>query len=274
MAGFSTLAGGATEAAVTTASSTGITVSDASTDTKGSWTELLASTAYPTDWIMVTASSLASADSFLFDIGVGASTAEKVLIPDILHDEAGVLVAIARQWLWPIYIPAGTRLSARCQSSTSSTDSMSITVHLFASQLASIPGLSRVEGFGSVSSGSKGTAHDPGASINTKAASWTQLIASTSHPYRWMTLSTQVPGASLAAATEWLFDIGVGAAAAEKVVVPNLWQIGPGTTDAVLPACWSFPVNIPAGSRVSVRAQCSVNTATERNLVICGQGVG
>lgn len=272
MPDFSLLTSGANESAATPASSTGVTVSDASTDTKGTWTQLIAATAYPTAWVMITLhSTTVAAEGFLVDIGVGASTAEKVLIPDIQFEQASVASPAARVLLFPVSIPAGTRISARCANSTAGADSLVVGVTLLAATLASPVGMGQVEGFGSVVTGSTGTNVDPGAVAHTKG-SWVQLIAATAVEYKWVCLT--IAGNVLGAQTTWLLDLGIGANPNEKVLLPNIVLHGGTSTDRPLPPVLCLPLRVPAGARLSVRAQCNVTTATERVLKISGQGVG
>lgn len=271
MPDFNTLAGGATESSPSPGSSTTVVVSDASTDTKGSWSQLIASTAYPTAWVVICPQNVSSIDSYLIDIGVGASTAEKVIIPDLHYKaNAGAADAAGGSWTIPVSIPAGTRLSVRCASSSSGADSVNIGITCIAAQMASTVGF-RCEGFGANTTGSTGTTIDPGGTANTEG-SWTQLIASTAFPYRWLALS--VRGNNIAAATNWLLDIGIGANPNEKILIPDLGIGASSNGDVVSPSTINIPVNIPAGTRLSARCQCSLNTATNRNLLVSGVGCG
>lgn len=95
-------------------------------NTKGSWTELVASSPHDFDFLYVlvgnNANSVATAASWLIDIGTGAAASETVAIEDVPHlvtiFEAGFTV-------YPIRAPiaSGTRIAARAQCSiTDATD--------------------------------------------------------------------------------------------------------------------------------------------------------
>lgn len=85
-------------------------------------------------------------------------------------------------------------------------------------------------------------------STNTKGA-WTQIVAATTYEYDSIIISycPNVAGQS------HLVDLGIGAAAAEQTLVPNIFAQG--NIEAVMHI--QIPVNIPAGSRISVRNQCT-----------------
>lgn len=94
--------------------------------------------------------------------------------------------------------------------------------------------------------------------------SWTQVIAATTADVTM--LEVQILGTSVAAAdSSALLDIGIGAAAAEVVVVANLaaGYRPPASGNSVTPAGgYTIPLFIPAGSRVAVRMQSVAISAT------------
>jgi hypothetical protein len=94
---------------------------------KGSWVQLVAATERPVTYINVSVGARSNGSlqsgEFVFDIGVGPSGLEEVLIPDIaMSTEAttdGLQPGAAGPF--PVYVPAGTRVSARSASNV--TDS-------------------------------------------------------------------------------------------------------------------------------------------------------
>jgi hypothetical protein len=91
-----------------------------------------------------------------------------------------------------------------------------------------------------------------GTPAHTKGA-WLQIIAAT--PFDadglWFSALAVVSGGPAA-----LIDVGIGAAAAEQVLVPNLYpNIVSEDRDSGYPAY--YPVPIPRGARVAIRAQSS-----------------
>ena len=96
-----------------------LVTADSVIHTKGNWTELIASSGADAEGIyvkVVEVGTSATATSMLMDLGTGALNSETVLLPDLLVGYAGNDVSIGRTYFFPVSIPAGTRISARCQS--------------------------------------------------------------------------------------------------------------------------------------------------------------
>lgn len=79
---------------------------------KAAWTQIVASTPFTTRWLMIAFQGVRSPVDYAIDIGVGASSAEVVLFPN-LHYTIECLGQNVGPF--PYTIPAGTRLSARHQ---------------------------------------------------------------------------------------------------------------------------------------------------------------
>lgn len=238
---------------------------------KGSYTALIASTAYPTAWVLVSIPR-GGANDYLLDIAVGAVGVEQVVIPNLPYSCNSSSSNTGSTFLFPLHIPAGTRIAARGQNSSASNNTLPIQVTCLAPMLGGERGLGKVEDCGAVTASSVGTSVDPGGTANTKGA-WAPLIAATTIPYRWVCVSighTNVLGAN----TSWTVDIGIGAASSEVVVVPDLAVYGGSVGDANPAVGLCFPLSIPAGTRIAARAQCSVNTASERLLEVVLHGAG
>lgn len=93
----------------------------ASTGTKGPWSELTAATTYDIRYMIVqqTLVEFVTGAAWTIDIGIGAASSEKVLVPDLLGDSQGALQGPRPStYSFPCYIPAGTRLSARFKASS------------------------------------------------------------------------------------------------------------------------------------------------------------
>lgn len=97
---------------------------------------------------------------------------------------------------------------------------------------------------------SLGTTVTTSSTSNVKGA-FTQLVAATSFDACWMVVTS--PPGSVANSFACAIDIAVGSAGSEIVIAPNL--VNPGSTFAAGQSVYSFPVSIPAGSRISARAQ-------------------
>lgn len=272
MPDFAQLFGGPSQSAADTANSTGIAVSDASINTKGSWTTLISSTTYSGAWLLITLVNPNNLDSFLVDIGIGGAGAEQVIIPDLNTDNQSLAAPCNRFYLFPIAIPAGTRISARCASDSSAADTVNVGITVISAPIGGVTGMGRCETGGAVAASSAGTSIDPGATINTKGA-WVEMVAATAHTYEWMCMGISKNTANTVQ-LNYLIDVGIGAVGSEVVVIGDL-AVNAGTTaDAPLPASLCFPCAIAAGSRVAVRCQCNVNTSPDRTILMLTHGVG
>jgi hypothetical protein len=100
-----------------------------SANTLGTKVELFASTAFDAYSISVVISDVAAnttATNALVNIYVGASSAEQVLIPTLLAGGAPLMIGTpgpsARAYDFPLFIPAGSRITADMQSVIASDD--------------------------------------------------------------------------------------------------------------------------------------------------------
>lgn len=92
--------------------------------------------------------------------------------------------------------------------------------------------------------------------LNTKGA-WAQLTAASGIAAAGFVLDVCPIGPA-----EFLVDVGIGAGGSEVVLVSNLLVSVVGVAEGVTVASIPIPVAIPAGSRISIRAQASVATQT------------
>jgi hypothetical protein len=173
-----------------TAPGIGTTITaNATINTKGATpTQLIASTANDSYGIQIHVHNNASSNATtatLLDIMSGGAGSETVLIPDLM---AGWIHPVAstnawRTYTFPLFIPAGTRLSARSQSVVASkTCSVAITLMQRPTQLGFVG--TRVTAYGVDSANSRGQLHTAGATSTYGTA--TQLTASTTNPIRYM----------------------------------------------------------------------------------------
>lgn len=255
-----------------TAASRGTTITaPVATNTKvgAAYTQLVASTPFNANSITVTLSPGTSHTGYLVDIAVGAGGSEQVIIPNLA---IACRIGHAITYQFPIHIPAGSRLSARCQSATTVATCFVSGVLSTSGWGINVP-LGTVVDMGLNLATSLPTLQfDPGAAANTKPG-YSQLIASTSRLFRALVIAVCSTNAAMTDA-DWLVDIGIGGAGAEQALIPNLAMAGSITSDIFNPMTWpAFPVDIPAATRLAVNAQCSITDASDRLFRIAAYGV-
>jgi hypothetical protein len=230
--------------------------------TKGAWVQLTAATTVDASWLLVCLAQASNTGNIFFDIGVGASGSELVLIPNLYCGGEGYATA---DYLIPCPIKAGSRIAIRCSSTVASDLAAECYLSTFGDAFPSA-------GFGGPIEQIVGSASAPvsfAVSQNAKGL-YTQLIASTANSYAGFFLGFDFWGSG-ASSTTALVDIAVGVAGFEVIIVAD-WVIGTtAVTDGVVSntATPFFPIPIPAGSRVAIRGAAEV----ANSLKVCMYGV-
>lgn len=195
------------------------------------------------------------------DVAVGAIGSEVVIINDLL-----IGAVRAEESIHYIFdrlpIPAGSRLSARYQTGNTGTTS-DIVLIPFLDDISDVLTLGRAVTYGLLPPTTAATTVDPGGTANTLGA-WTAIVGSTIEPVRSMIIyHSQLANQALSTA-RFIIDIGVGAAGSEVVLFTYPMSEGV-TSDMFVPrTVGPLHVSIPAGTRISARARCSINDASDR----------
>ncbi len=259
------VAGFGESAGALTASSSGVDISGTS------YVQLVAATAF--EWEAMHVSLLntgaAPVTNRIITIGIGAGGSERDLVSGLLLTSSGSDTrAISLSTVLPVRVPKGSRLAGKCSAAAGGTFQMALT------GIAKGPfgDIGCTEGIGYGISTSQGTAIDCGGSINTKGG-WTQITAATTRHIRY--LMAMISNNNNTALTDagYLMDIGIGASSSETAIFPNLLFQGTSSFDTMNPSVFGpFPCDIPAGSRLAVRGQSSINNASDRvfDIVLIG----
>jgi hypothetical protein len=245
---------GTTAASTTVALLTSSGVANTKTSTPD---QIVASTARNAVGMLVTimTASLANTD-YLVDIMVGANPNEKVIASN-LHFNSCAVVDTQVTYTLPIEVPAGTRISARQQSSGAAT-TCRVGLEMIYGGLHT-PRFSICESVGALTASSLLPAMSHPASANTKGG-YQVILASTTRRYKAFLVKS---GKGQANATQfWLVDIAIGAAASEKIIIPDL-HFGQNTTSDEVepPIAGPFYVDVPSGTRMSANIQIDVTGA-------------
>ena len=245
-----------------TGSTTGTTITGGGANTKGSYTDIGATTTFDYEWIVFTSGNGSAAADYVLDLAINVGGNRFIIAQDLRFCN---IRAANEQWdiyALPLHVPSGSQLSVRCASSTASATCQVVIIGYSSGQFGA-PGYSRCQAF-YTSATSRGINCDPGAVAHTKTR--TQITASTSD--RAVALLVYVgPNADIAAAaTRWLFDIEVGGAGTEQVLLPNMYLGRGAPYDIPTSKVFGpYPCDIPAASRMSVNIQCHVTTDGDRD---------
>lgn len=249
-----------------------VVTSNASANTKGTWTELLAATAYEANSFYIFLRGSTGSYDVMYDIGIGAAASEQVVVPNLTF--TAIALRVAAGVYIPLRVPKGSRISIRGQISSGSSQTCALfTIYLIATSLLNGEGFSRAVNMGANTADSGGTSVDPGGTINTKG-SYSQLSAATVIEIGWLVICITGQANTATTTNVGLVDIAIGGAGSEQVIIANLAYCVDAAIDSPEPQYYGFPVSIPKGSRVAARAQCSTNDATDRLIDINLIGLG
>lgn len=233
--------------------------------TKGTIVQLISSTDFDCYLMQITAADYgtsATASPGCLDIMIGGSGSEVVLIENLLMGACGgigIQVRGPKHWLFPLYVPAGSRLSARVAGSRTST-SMKVAIYLWGGEgypPFKVGTIVDTYGIGTVPNGTTITEGASGAEGN-----WAQITASTTRDHFCIVPSYQYNDATLLDAFAQA-DVGIGAAASEQQI-GHSYNYSLGTIDCMDGPYPLLPIfqDIPSGTRLAMRASCSSTTNT------------
>lgn len=234
----------------------------ATANVKGAWVEFSAAAPFDAAGFFISfgPAGISVAD-YLVDVGVGAAGSEQVILSNLLGSVANFNVG--GEVFIPLPIKAGERVAVRLQSSDASLG-VPVLMQLVAGDFFSQLGLGRATTYGADTTDSGGTVCDPGATANTKGA-WTEIIAALTNPIKYLVVcvGTRNNGV-INAANETLFDIGVGAAGSEQIIVADTYTYASTGMDMFLPCYFGKHVSVKAGERLAIRSQSTNTDATDR----------
>jgi hypothetical protein len=244
--------------------SVGTSVTCGTANVKGGWTQLISSLGADCCWTVVELACLSLAKSVLVDIGIGSLNNEQPVVNNLwFRSPAGVGSIDVVKYCFPLQIPSGSRISVRGQSNTAA-QVFTAKMSCYDGAFTMMEGAARIDMVGVSTATSSGTAVMPNATANTKG-SFAQLILSTTKDYCGLIVVVGLIGT---VSTDYLFDIAIGGAGSEQVIIPNIH----GMPQTSAPMMTVFvPIPVPSGSRLSARAQA--NGASAANCQIAAGGI-
>lgn len=238
-----------------------VTASSLGTNVSGTtYVQLVAATTYDWQgfWVSIVNTGATVVQRQL-TLGLGSAGNEREILPGATLCRASTVNMMASAYYVPVAVPAGSRIAGKMSGTTGA---FTVTVTgVAASPMGTPPsGAGFAHGVGT----NQGTAIDCGGAANTKG-SWTQIVAATTYPYRYLMAFIGCNGNTTMADGSFLFDIGVGTAASEFALVSNLQFEQSVSGDMNVPCAFGpFPCDLPAGTRLAVRGQSTITDATDR----------
>lgn len=261
-------------ASATPAAGSGTTVSNpaGAANTKNTtWTQLIASTSFDSQLVVVTlanASATATDTSTLLDIGIGASTAETVIIPDLLAGQTTSSNLTPRSYIFPLRIPSGSRVSARSQS-VRTTGNNVVLIQLWggprdpdrwwAGSTVTAYGINTAD-----SGGTAVTAGNTGAETATPVA-----IGTTSADHECIVAGVAGNNTAFNGLT-YHWDVGIDVASTSWLIRDAL-MMQTDTSERITPSGVWMPIfaHVPSGSVLVMGGECS-GTAQALDLALYG----
>lgn len=222
---------------------------DSTAHTKGAYVELIASTSTDAQGIILNLTNAQTANTpYMFDIALGAAASEVVLIsnisviPDVDKDTVCTVFL-------PCAIPAGSRISARSQSGTSSAVidcSLQLLEGSTATSVTDTLNANETTSTADFQFSNLGSSHNKGP--------YKEIISSTLETYTSVVIGFTNQN-TIGLDADYLVDIAIGAAASETIILKDLSFSVETTTDFETHFLGPIPIDLPAGTRLSFRIQ-------------------
>jgi hypothetical protein len=252
------------------ATGTGVTLTASGTPhALGTKVDLFASTAHDASLVRihVQGSTVNNTQTDqLMNVYVGAASAEQVLIPNLITGWSNVMTTnqvIGRTYEFPLFIPAGTRVSADIQALIAS-DTVEVLMELFGGGEPLGWCGKGVECLGAVTASSQGTSVTPGT---TSEGTFTD-IGTTAREWRWIVPMPQGSLTDTVMAGNWVaVDVGVGGAIYQGL---EEFHFATSTNEGIQNVHGGRWCRIPSGTALQLRAQNSGSTAEPLDCCIYG----
>ena len=249
----------------------GTLTAPASADTKGAWTELIASTSFDAHFVIFSYMQgyYSQPRVYLMDLGIGGSGSEEVFVADMCAANGSpnyVRQYMVQTYAMPLYIPKGSRITGRYQCNT--TDYLNVQLNLYSSYMGFGRGLAGVDTLGAATGDTGGTVVDSGGVANTYG-SWVEFTSSSSRAYKGIMVGQPNNRNTGRSSYQWVSQVGVGGSGSEEVIIDNHGFNCRADDDDPTPRVSPFmSVHIPSGSRISVRSKCNGTDSPDRLLDI------
>lgn len=233
-------------------------VASGTAHTKGSYVSLVDPVTFDSHMLMLRIADIATTATntdMLLDIAIGDTGGgnEQIILPDLLvgWTQAGNNRAGALQLYFPVFIPKGKSVRARCQSSVVS-DTADVLAVLYEGAALPWRAFAGCDAYGVNSSGdSSGTSHTPG---NTGAeSSYASIGGTTSKNYRAIMLRVH-PTNTTTSNLAYHWELGISSATPPGA---EWFLLDTTSEEAELFPNFPYMINIPSGTQLQIRGECS-----------------
>ena len=237
-----------------------------------SWVEIINSTAFDAAGFYLfsptAASAIADPAIDTFDLAIGASSSEKIILEQMIYeDTSSEFIDPYQGVFFPIPIPAGSRISGRVYTSS---NYIKLALVLVSKSFMDITPHGEISTYG-VSSGAgvQFSASDIGDSGSYGA--WKEIVASTAEEIKLLYI-VQACNSTAHGSNDWqAAQVAVGASSSEKIIVPRVVYAQDVTGDVTTPCInGPYPVDIPVGTRLSIRVKSSSISQGTMNFGLYG----
>lgn len=253
---------GGIESNLTTSVRLGTTITaNASANTKGNYTTIIASTANIARGIWLIIDTAAAVSNFLFDIATGGAGSETDILSNIYFQRNGT--PGSEGFYFPGFNPiaAGTRIAARCQCATGNT-AMSVAT-ILENNLSWNVGNSTWVTYGATTATSLGTTVTPG---NVAYGAWVSFGATSRDHRIWAWSNSGQSGNN----ADMILDLAYGPNTSSLTQIVTAAHISSGGITANTYAKWPLYAvgQVPSGSNLWARV--ASNSTTTITLTIYG----
>ncbi len=246
-----------------------LVTSSASTNTLGVYSELCsaAENTFKSNSVQVVLDGKIPTETvMLVDIAIGEDPNEVVILPQLLHRSVREGAAGSYIYNFPVNIPSGVRVAARCRAAISSGTAY-VSIMRGPSSFQNEKGLSSVVAYGANISTSTGVTVTPVATPTFGA--WTEITPSTTQTHRGLVVSA-TRAAGFWASRRIGYQVAIGSVGNEEIIYgTNLIIISSAETgDGVVTGF--LGTKIPSGQRLSIRATADDIGASDFEYMIYG----
>lgn len=198
---------------------------------------------------------------YMIDFGIGGAGSEQTIISDFYTSCNGN----SQQGSWtffPIYIPAGTRIAARGQTTNASNQLAVCRTFLLGGGHIQQQPLGVVTTYGATEGTTQGIVLTSGGGA-TVYGSYAQVVASTTSPISHAVICFGNP---LNSSNTYYVDFAIGGAGSEQTVLQSV-EIQAPNINVPNPQSISFPISIPSGTRLAMRMASDAATQTLEAVV-------